>query len=339
MNWIDTLRAPLFVSWQMTRDCDLACLHCCTDSAPEKPLPDELDASEAMRLAAEVVHNEVPYAMLCGGEPLRVPHFWAVAEYLGRAGVQLKIETNGQLFDADMASRLADLPIRSIQISLDGDTQDVYARQRPGASLARAHAACRAARRAGLPLEVTFAPTRLNIHQAELVIRRARELGAFRFNTGALMRIGRAARLWKKIEPGAQAYEEFRAVLARQVQPMPAQPIDGTMEICHDPFTVEAGLERSSATPPATLLVLPNGCVKVVAAVGYICGDLRHMTLAEAWASYRAAWHNETVAVAIRRAIADQDRHAQANLWASIPNGATEDARYRVNDRTERTHR
>jgi MoaA/NifB/PqqE/SkfB family radical SAM enzyme len=321
MSWIDTLRAPLFVSWQLTRDCDLACLHCCTDSAPGKLMADELDAGEAMRLAEEIIRCDVPYVMLCGGEPLRVPHFLAVAECLGRAGVMLKIETNGQDFDAGMAERLAGLPIRSIQISLDGDTQEVYARQRPGASLAKAHAACRAVRQAGLPLEVTFAPTRLNTHQAEAVIDRARELGAFRFNTGKLMRIGRAARLWQKIEPDARAYEEFRAVLARQ-----AQVIDGTMQLCHDPFDIEAGLAQSLATPPATMLVLPNGCVKVVSAVGYICGDLRRMSLTEAWGSYCAAWKNEAVVAAIRRAITSDDFHAQANLLASIPTGVTEHA-------------
>ena len=93
---IDRLRAPLFVSWQLTRDCDLACLHCCTDSAPGKRLPDELSAEEAGLVAAEIIRNEVPYVMLCGGEPLVVPHFFAIAEALGAAGVQLKIETNGQ---------------------------------------------------------------------------------------------------------------------------------------------------------------------------------------------------------------------------------------------------
>ena len=79
-----------------------------------------------------------------------------------------------------VAERLARLPIRSIQISLDGDTQEVYGRQRPGASLAKTHAACRAVRKAGLPLEVTFAPTQINIHEIEAVIERARCLGAFR---------------------------------------------------------------------------------------------------------------------------------------------------------------
>jgi MoaA/NifB/PqqE/SkfB family radical SAM enzyme len=318
MNWIDTLGAPLFVSWQLTRDCDLACLHCCTDSAPGKRVADELDADEAMAFAAEIVRSEVPYVMLCGGEPLIVPHFFAVAEFLGRAGVMLKIETNGQHFDAAVAERLARLPIRSIQISLDGDTQEVYGRQRPGASLTKTHAACKAVRDAGLPLEVTFAPTRMNIDQAQAVIDRARALGAFRFNTGQLMRIGRAARLWHRIAPSEDAYQSFRETLRRQ-----QHVIDDTMQFCHDPFAIEGGLQQSLDSPPATLMVLPNGWVKVVAAIGYVCGDMRRMTLTEAWESYRAAWRNETVVAAIRRGITAEAGHADANIWQSIPDGVS----------------
>ena len=40
MNRVDLLGAPLLVSWQITRDCDLCCLHCCTESAPGKPAED-----------------------------------------------------------------------------------------------------------------------------------------------------------------------------------------------------------------------------------------------------------------------------------------------------------
>src|SRR6516225_10267677 len=119
---VEALRAPLFVSWQLTRDCDLCCLHCCTESAPGKRLKDELDAEQALGLVREIVRNEVPYVMLCGGEPLVSPHFFAVAEALGAAGIQIKIETNGQKLNADVAEGLARLPVRSIQISLDGDT-------------------------------------------------------------------------------------------------------------------------------------------------------------------------------------------------------------------------
>jgi MoaA/NifB/PqqE/SkfB family radical SAM enzyme len=310
MNWIDQLAAPLLVSWQITRDCDLCCLHCCTDSAPGKRLPDELGAHEAMRVAEEIIHNRVPYVMLCGGEPLVVPHFLSLAETLGRAGIQLKIETNGQRFDSSVAARLARLPIRSIQVSLDGDTQTVYERQRPGASLAKAHAACRAVRAAGMPLEITFAPTQLNIHETEQVILRARSFGAFRFNTGRLMRIGTAARLWEKLEPAEEIYSKFRRLLQDL-----ARNLTGELELCYAPFDIEEGLRASLGSPPATLLVLPNGLVKVAAALPGICADLRGSTLVEAWGAYRSAWRSDTVREQVRRAIEDGSRHALANTW------------------------
>jgi MoaA/NifB/PqqE/SkfB family radical SAM enzyme len=314
MNRIDQLGAPLFVSWQLTRDCDLACLHCCTESAPGKKLAGELDAREAMRVADEIVRSGVPYVMLCGGEPLVVPHFFDLAEHLGGAGVRLKIETNGQRFDARVAERLARLPIRSLQVSLDGDTQETYERQRPGGSLAKAHAACRAAHDAGLPLEVTFAPTRINIHEAALVIERARALGAFRFNTGRLMRIGTAARLWPRLEPTEAEYRAFRDMLQRE-----AVRLGDLLELCHQPFDIEEGLRTSLAAPPATLLVLPNGWVKVAAALPHICADLRRDSLAQAWEAYRSAWRSDTVVAAARDAVENPTHHARANTWRLLP--------------------
>jgi MoaA/NifB/PqqE/SkfB family radical SAM enzyme len=307
---IDHLKSPLFVSWQMTRDCDLCCLHCCTDSAPGRRLPDELDRAAAMRLVDEIVHDEVPYVMLCGGEPTLVPHWLEVAEALGSAGVELKIETNGQRLDEAIVARLARLPIRSVQISLDGDSEDVYRRQRPGGSLAKAHAACRAVRAAGLPLEVTFAPTRINIDEAARVIDRARSLGAFRFNTGQLMRIGTAARLWDRIAPDDAQYRRFRDELERQ-----GAILEGHLELCYVPFTIGDALRASLEEPPATLLVLPNGLVKVAAALPRVCADLRRESLAGAWDAYRVAWSDETVRSEIRRAASDDLLHAAANRW------------------------
>ena len=312
MNRIDALSAPLFVSWQLTRDCDLACLHCCTESAPNKPLPNELTEAEALRLAAQIIAAGVPYVMLCGGEPLRVPHFLAVAEVLGRAGVQLKIETNGQLLDASVADRLSRLPIRSIQISLDGDTQDVYARQRPGASLARAHDACRAVRAAGMPLEITFVPTRLNIRQMEAVIARARALGAFRFNTGRLMRVGRAARLWDRIALDPAACQRFRTILDRSVANC------APMELCYEPFTAGDGLRQSIDSPPATLLVLPDGQVKLSGVLPFICADVRQVELTNAWRRYCAAWHEREILAAAQLAASDEAEHARANQWILV---------------------
>jgi hypothetical protein len=83
-------------------------------------------------------------------------------------------------------------------------------------------------------------------------------------------------------------------------------------------------LAQSLDSPPATLLVLPNGFVKVAAAIGYVCADVRSVSLAQAWKHYRDAWRNEAVIAAISRAISGDEWHAGANTWTSIPNGADE---------------
>jgi hypothetical protein len=91
------------------------------------------------------------------------------------------------------------------------------------------------------------------------------------------------------------------------------------MELCYEPFDIGQGLERSVASPPATLLVLPNGWVKVAAALPQICADLRNDSLADAWEGYRRAWRSATVADAVRDAMANRSRHAQANIWRLLP--------------------
>lgn len=313
MNHADALSAPLFVSWQLTRDCSLACLHCCTDSAPGRALKDELTRDEALSFSSQVADASVPYVMLCGGEPTLVAWFWDAAETLGRAGVQLKVETNGQAFGPAEAQRLAKLPIRSVQISLDGDTEAVYSRQRPGGVLAKAHAACRAVVEAGLPLEVTFAPTRVNIHEAEAVARRAESLGAFRFNTGALMRLGTAARLWDRLEPTPEQYAAFRKGLDSL-----SAGLNNKIDYCYTPFTIEEGLREGLSAPPATLLVLPDGKVKVAAPLPFVCSDLRRRTLAQAWDDYRYAWRSQAVRAAADALLAEPSRLSEANLWRPL---------------------
>ena len=190
----------------------------------------------------------------------------------------------------------------------------LYAKQRPGGHLHKAHAACRAVGDAGLPLEITFAPTRINIHEVQSVIERALTLGAYRFNTGKLMRIGRAARLWHKLAPSAEQYRIFRSVLDAS-----ARQVGDAMRLCYAPFSIEESLWDFMEQAPATMLVLPNGKVKVAAVLPYLCADLRLQSMTDAWDAYRSAWRDETVMDGLRRASDDDSRHEQANIWQSLP--------------------
>ncbi len=307
---IEAFGAPTMVTWQLTRDCDLACLHCCTDSAPGKALPGELTRVQALKLSLEIVAARVPYAMIVGGEPTLVPHFAEVCRTLSEGGVLLKIETNGQNFDP---ATLQDFGIRSVQISLDGASQAVYQRQRINGNLKKAVTACRATVAAGLPLEITFAPTKLNIFEAEAVIDLAASLGAFRFNTGQLMRLGTAAKLWGRLEPTRTEYAVFLRVLERK-----ERELVGRLELCYRPFSLEEEMAHRSLQPSGALLVLPDGKVKVAAPLPFTCADLKTQTFLQAWEAYKLAWTDPRVREALEALAADPAESAKANEWVAL---------------------
>ena len=87
------------------------------------------------------------------------------------------------------------------------------------------------------------------------------------------------------------------------------------MALCYSPFEMAEGLRGSLAVPPATLLVLPNGWVKVAAAIPHVCADLRHTPLEAAWKAYRDAWRDPSVIGAMTEAIEEPALHADANRW------------------------
>ncbi len=307
---IEAFGSPTMVTWQLTRDCDLACLHCCTDSAPGKALPGELSREQALKLSREIVAAGVPYAMIVGGEPTLAPHFAEVCKTLSDGGVLLKIETNGNNFNVESVKGLG---IRSIQISLDGASQAVYGRQRINGDLDRAVAACTSVVAAGLPLEITFAPTRLNIFEAEAVIDLAAKLGAFRFNTGQLMRLGTAAKLWDKLEPTKADYAAFLTMLERK-----EREYAGKMELCYKPFSLDEEMAHRAFQPSGTLLVLPDGKVKVAAPLPFTCADLKTQDFLSAWEAYKSAWGTPQVREALARLAKDPAEASKANQWVAL---------------------
>jgi hypothetical protein len=126
------------------------------------------------------------------------------------------------------------------------------------------------------------------------------------------MRIGTAARHWARVEPDAAAYAAFRALLAREAA-------RGGIELLYEPFSMDEAMRASLDEPPATLLVLPNGWVKVSAALPHVCADLRQRNIRQAWDDYRSAWRRTTMQSAVRAALEDEGRQAQANKWQLLP--------------------
>src|SRR3954451_21626248 len=86
------LGAPLYVAWQITNECNLACMHCIEESGPGKAFKNELSKEQVFDVLRQVVENDVPYLSFSGGEPMLHPHFFEMLEYACSHGTQVKVE-------------------------------------------------------------------------------------------------------------------------------------------------------------------------------------------------------------------------------------------------------
>jgi hypothetical protein len=49
------LRAPLYVAWQITNECNFSCLHCIEESGPGKAFKDELNREQTFNVLRQIV--------------------------------------------------------------------------------------------------------------------------------------------------------------------------------------------------------------------------------------------------------------------------------------------
>ncbi len=323
---VEGYRAPLFVAWQLTNRCAARCLACCEESGPDKAWADELTRTEASALAQRIIDADIPYVAFGGGEPLGVPHCWALFELLADAGIALKIETDGHRIDASAADRLAALGVQCVQISVDGATAATHERARPGSRFAAATGAIGRLTERGLSPELVFVPNCFNIHETVATYELAVTLGCSAFVTGPMMRIGRAAADWERLACGDDAWEETVEALERR-----AASLDSETKLSIYPWDILTEMKRCLESPQAMLLVVPNGRVKLLNALPFSPADLRHDSMERAWQAYRSAWRSPEVRAFVSACQRDPGLLRHANqTWS------TEEGRHIVSELLER---
>ncbi len=110
-------RKPIVV-WNLTRTCNLKCVHCYTDSDAVK-YPDELSTEHAKAVLDDLADYKVPAVLFSGGEPLVRKDLFELAEYARSKDLHVVASTNGTLIDRMTAQRFKDLQFAYIGISLD----------------------------------------------------------------------------------------------------------------------------------------------------------------------------------------------------------------------------
>ncbi len=307
------LGAPLYVAWQITNECNLACLHCIEESGPGKAFKDELTDAQVFDVLAQLMDSDVPYLSFSGGEPMVHPRFFDMVEYACSRGAELKIETNGHYLTPDNCERLKALGVKAVQVSLDGASRETFNRMRVLGEYNRAVDGVRNLREAGVPIEINYSPTRFNAHEIGDAADLAFKLGASSFYTGRTMYTGNAVKTWHKMAPTEDQYGVYFATLHAKTE-----EYRGRMRVHFHEMGLLEELRYRLHHPAALLILLPNGLVKLINALPFVCGDLRRQSLQDIWANFQRAWRDPRVATFVEELAVDPGRTRTLHQWVHL---------------------
>jgi heme b synthase len=217
----DAARAPRLVAWEVTRACDLACLHCRAVAQPHAD-PRQLSTDDAFRLVDDVAaFGEPVILILTGGDPLKRPDIFRVAERASRAGLRVVMSPSGTHVTPASVTELKHVGVQRISVSLDGSTAALHDsfRQVPGA-FEQAIASLAYAREGGLPFQINTTVTQHNRHDLAQMLRLAVDLGAVTWDVFMLVPTGRGT---IQMEIAPEEYEETLHFVYEASQTAPIQ--------------------------------------------------------------------------------------------------------------------
>ena len=182
---------PRLVFWELTKGCNLRCIHC-RASATELSSPSDLSTQGCARYhRSRSPTVSTPILVLSGGEPLFRSDIFQLARYGTDKGLRVALATNGTLVTKHVAQMIVDSGVRRVAISLDGAdalTHDSF-RGIPGAFDA-AIAGFRNLKNLGMSVQINTTIARHNAHQLPQVLELAKSLGADALHTFLFVPVG-----------------------------------------------------------------------------------------------------------------------------------------------------
>ena len=107
------------VVWNMTRRCNLKCVHCYA-KAVDPEGRDDIGTEKAKEIIADLAAYGAPVMLFSGGEPLVRKDLTELASYAVSQGMRAVISTNGTLITKEKAKELKAVGLSYVGISMDG---------------------------------------------------------------------------------------------------------------------------------------------------------------------------------------------------------------------------
>ena len=184
----DYYSAPLSILWDLTYRCNMKCKHCLND---DNYSVDEIGINDIKHILNELKKEKVFSINFSGGEPLLRKDLLDILKMSSEMNFGVRLSTNGLLLDKDFLTKLKDLDVYCIQISLDGleDTHDEFRGVKGGYK--KAVEALRLCSENGFYTTMSTMIIKQNLHEISDLMEMAVSLGVSSFKLNSFMPVGR----------------------------------------------------------------------------------------------------------------------------------------------------
>jgi radical SAM protein with 4Fe4S-binding SPASM domain len=170
---------PISVLAEITHRCNFDCVHC-YQAHQHKATRPELTTDEWRRVIDEAKALGTFFLTISGGEMLVRRDWFEIAQHARKAGLALRLYTNGALITGDVADKMASLDVMGVEISVYSHKSDVFEEvtQRRG-SFKRTLEGIKLVRERNIPVTIKTPIMKQNADSYRELITLAEELGAY----------------------------------------------------------------------------------------------------------------------------------------------------------------
>lgn len=201
---------PKWIAWEITRRCNLRCVHCRSSSELDIQGHPDFTLAEAKAILDEIRAYANPVMVLSGGEPLLREDVFDIARYGTSLGLRMCMATNGALVTPEICREMKDSGIKMVSLSLDGANAAVHDdfRSQPGAFDGVMNA-IRLFNEHGIDFLVNSSFTRRNQQQIPEIYQLVKSLGAKAWYLFMIVPTGRGEEIMAELIPP----DEYEAML------------------------------------------------------------------------------------------------------------------------------
>lgn len=183
---------PFIVIWELTRACQLKCLHCRAE-AQYKRDPRELSFEEGKKLIDQIYEMNNPMLVFTGGDPLMRPDVYDIAEYAIKKGVRVSMTPSATPnVTKEAIQKAKEVGLARWAFSLDGPTAEIHDHFRgTNGSFDLTMRAIKYLHELEIPIQINTVISRYNVHALDEMAKLVEDLDCVLWSVFFLVPTGR----------------------------------------------------------------------------------------------------------------------------------------------------